>query len=71
MVDALGYIIILYLACCSGRNNAECNVFKYKQWASVLLSGYDQAMREASNGRTVTDTESCAFLFLNLRPTRG
>ena len=30
-------------------------------WASALPSDFDRAMREASDSRTVTDTDSCAF----------
>ena len=43
----------------------------YKRRASSLPSDIDKAMREASNGRTVTDTDSYAFSFYNLTPTRG
>lgn len=32
-------------------------------WASALPSDFDRAMREASDCRTVTDTDSYAFRF--------
>ena len=34
-------------------------------WASALPSDFIRAMREASDGRTATDTDSYAFLFNN------
>lgn len=41
-------------------------------WASALPSDMNRAMREASDGRMATDTESYAFSHSNLiLPTRG
>lgn len=44
----------------AGRNDCI-----YKRRASSLPSDIDRAMREASSSRTVTDTASYAFLFIN------
>ena len=49
---------------------AVCNRY-IQAWASALPSDIRRAMREASKGRTVTDTDSCAFFVPILTPTRG
>ncbi len=41
--------------------NSEC-LLHILAWASALPSDIDRAMREASSSRTVTDTDSYAFL---------
>ena len=60
-VNARGYVIILQPARCSARNMAGCTNCIYKRRASSLPSNYWWAMREASESRTVTDTDSYAF----------
>ncbi len=43
------------------RDDAGCVVLHILAWASALPSDFDRAMREASDGRTATDTDSYAF----------
>ncbi len=49
-----GYLVIRY-----GRRHR----LHTQAWASALPSDMNRAMREASNSRTVTDTDSYASLF--------
>ena len=51
-----------YLLALSFRDIAD-NIVCIQAWASALPSDYSKAMREASVRRTVTDTDSYAFLF--------
>ena len=63
-VDARGYVIIPLPARCFERNTAGGKGRAYTSVGLLALpSGYDQAKREASNGVTATDTDSCAFSF--------
>ena len=72
MVDALGYVIILLSTWYSVRNTAGGVDCIYKRRASSLPSNCNRAMREASERRTVTDTDSYAFLYKPIQmPTRG
>lgn len=64
-MDAHGYVIILLSVRYSAWDMAGRNDCIYKRRASSLPSDYRWAMREASSSRTVTDTASYAFLFIN------
>lgn len=60
-MDARGYVIILQPALCSARNIAGGIGCIYKRRASSLPSDCNRAMREASESRMATDTDSYAF----------
>ena len=55
----------------SRERHRRMRLLHISAWASALPSNMNRAMREASDGRTATDTDSCAFLITNLTPTRG
>lgn len=57
-----GYVIILHPAIFSARSIAGRIGCIYERRASSLPSNCNRAMREASESRTVTDTDSYAFL---------
>lgn len=61
-MNAHGYVI----PCTSLRFRKEaktvCIRYIYKRRASSLPSNFDRAMREASSSKTVTGTDSYAFL---------
>ena len=61
-MDARGYVVILHSARYFVRNIAERTDCIYKRRASSLPSNCNRAMREASESRTVTDTDSYASL---------
>ncbi len=52
------------------RNSCGCRCCIYKRGFCTLPSDFDRAMREASVGRTATDTDSHAFLHTNIRTGR-
>ena len=60
-MDARGYVIILQPALYSVRNIAGGIGCIYKRRASSLPSDCNRAMREASESRMATDTDSYAF----------
>ena len=53
------------------RNSVGCTDCIYWRGLLQLPSDFDRAMREASDSRTVTDTDSYAFFVNQSTPTRG
>lgn len=70
-MNARGYVILLLSAWYSVRDIAGRIDCIYKRRASSLPSDFDRAMREASESKTATDTDSYAFSYSQLMPTRG
>ena len=55
----------------SGEIRPDASVAYILAWASALPSDMNRAMREASGCRTVTGTDSYAFLFFTVNANEG